>query len=207
MEQNSPEWHAIRCGKTTASRIADLMAKPRVQGEGMRANYCTQLAVERLTGRPMATYQNGIMEEAHEWEPKARAFYSFRTDNAVQQVAFVPHPTIEMAGCSPDGLVGKTGLVEFKCPIQNTHARAILRGGDGIDAKYIKQMQFQMACTGREWCDYVSYNDDMPEKLRGRIIRVKRDAAMIAEIEEAVRAFNLEVEAMCRALAEKIDAL
>jgi putative phage-type endonuclease len=195
IEQGSAEWFALRCGKVTASRIADLMAKPKEPGKGMRANYLTQLAVERVTGVPGKTYQNAVMEEAHEWEPKARAFYAFRNGAEVQQVAFIDHYNIPMAGCSPDGLVGAAGLVEFKCPIQTTHYNYLRRGADAVDSGYLKQIQFQMACDpSRKFCDFVSYNDDFPEHKRGLIIRVPRHDGMIAEIEEAVRVFQAEVE-------------
>lgn len=205
--QGTDEWHEKRRGKVTASRIADVMAKPRVPGEGMRANYCAQLVAERLTGRVMQTYQSAIMEEAHEWEPKARAFYSFRTGTDVEQVDFVDHLDIPMAGCSPDGftVVGgrRCGLVEFKCPIINTHMTMLLKGADGIESKYIKQMQFQMACTAMPWCDFVSYNDDLPERMKGIIIRVPRDAGMIGEIEAAVRSFQTEIDLRMSALVER----
>lgn len=190
-EQGSAEWFARRCGKVTASRIADMMAKPRVPGQGMRANYLIQLACERVTGIPAKTYQNNIMEEAHEWEPRARAWYALMSNNEVRLIDFIDHPNIEMSGCSPDGLVGEDGLVEFKCPIANTHF-ATLRNFS-VDAGYIKQVQFQMACSGRSWCDYVSYNEDFPGRLRGVIMRIHRDDEMIAEIESATRAFQLEV--------------
>lgn len=194
IEQGSPEWFALRCGKVTASRISDLMAKPKVPGQGMRANYLAQLACERATGIPGKTYQNAVMEEAHEWEPRARAYYTFRTGFAIDQVAFVDHATIPMAGCSPDGRVGKDGLVEIKCPIASTHYAYLRRGPDAIEGGYMKQIQFQMACDGRQWCDFVSYNEDFPESKRGLIIRVPRHGGIIAEIEDAVRAFQIEVD-------------
>jgi predicted phage-related endonuclease len=81
-----------------------------------------------------------------ETEPEARRAYEFFVDCDVQQVGFVPHPTINMAGASPDGLVGDDGLLELKCPNSATHIETLLSGE--IPDKYIKQMQFQMACTG-----------------------------------------------------------
>lgn len=201
VEQRSPEWYAKRCGKVTASRIADLMAKPKVPGKGMRANYLAQLVTERLTGVPAKTYQNGIMEEGTEWEPKARAAYVFRTDAVVSAVDFFDHPDIPLAGCSPDGFVGKDGLVEIKCPYASTHLRMLTK--EEIDSEYTKQMQWQMACTGRAWCDFVSYNDDMPPHLRLWIKRVPRDVTMIGEITAAVRSFQTEIDLTLSVLKEK----
>ena len=186
IEQGSPEWFLLRCGKVTASRIADLMAKPRVPGQGMRANYLAEIVAERLTGCPTKTYQNKVMEEGHEWEPKARAAYIFVTGNPVSKIPFIDHPDIPMAGVSPDGFVTTAGLLEIKCPYASTHQDMLIN--EVIPTDYVKQMQWQMACTSRDWCDFVSYNDDMPERMRLFIKRVARDNGMIAEMETAVRA-------------------
>ena len=201
IEQGSPEWFALRLGKVTASRIADVMAKPRVPGAGMRVNYMWQLAVERLTQQPMKTYQSKTMLEAHEWEPIARAAYVFRTDQPVKKVAFVDHQRIEMSGCSPDGLVGDDGLVEIKCPELTAHMDTLLR--DVIPGEYVKQMQFQMACTQRQWCDFVSFQADLPERMRVAIIRCKRDQGMIDEMENEVRKFHDDLTRSVEQLQEK----
>jgi putative phage-type endonuclease len=201
IEQGTPEWFALRCGKVTASRIADVMAKPREPGKGMRVNYMAQLLCERLTGIPAKTYSNDTMEEAHEWEPKARAYYAFHTDNTVRKVDFIDHIDMPMAGCSPDGLVGDDGGVEIKCPFVATHIDTLLNGK--IDSKYLKQIQWSMACTGRKWWHYVSYNDDLPERMRGCIIKVDRDPVMIGEITEAVRSFQLELDLKLSVLTER----
>jgi len=179
IQQGSPEWFAIRCGKVTASRMSDLMAKARTPGEGVRANYMAQIMLERMTGVPGKTYSNATMEEGSQWEPKARAAYTFMTGFEVTQAAFVDHPDIPLTGCSPDGLVGKDGVLEIKCPFPNTHFTTLVTGE--VPDKYMKQMQWALACTGRAWCDYVSYNDDMPEAMRLFIKRVPRSDTMIAE--------------------------
>jgi putative phage-type endonuclease len=202
VEQGSPEWFAMRCGKVTASRIADVMAKPREPGKGMRVNYMWQLVTERDTGLPMKTYQSKTMAEAHEWEPMARAAYTFRTDQEVEQVAFVDHPDIPMCGCSPDGLVGRDGLVEIKCPELTAHYDALIK--EAIPGEYFKQMQFQMACTGRRWCDYVSFNADLPERRRIKIIRVDRDSTAISVMEAEVRGFQTQIDLAMSALKEKL---
>ena len=201
IEQGSPEWFAMRCGKVTASRIADVMAKPREPGKGMRVNYMWQIVVERLTRQPMKTYQSKTMLEAHEWEPMARAAYTFHTDHEVEQVAFVDHIDIPQCGCSPDGLVGKEGLVEIKCPELTAHMDTMLK--DTIPSEYFKQMQFQMACTGRRWCDYVSFNADLPERMRKAIIRVDRDGTAISAMEAEVRHFQTQVDLALSACREK----
>jgi len=109
----------------------------------------------------------------------------------VKEVAFVPHPKIDQAGCSPDGLVGDDGLVEIKCPNTATHLETLL--GQAVPAKYMAQIQFQMACTGRTWVDFVSYDPRMPESMRLFIRRVERDDTHIHVLESEIAAFLLEM--------------
>jgi putative phage-type endonuclease len=193
IEQGSHEWLQERCGKVTASRIADVMAKRRDgQPSADRANYRAQLIAERLTGCVAQSFTNAAMIHGTETEPEARRAYEFFVDRDVQQVGFVPHPEIAMAGASPDGLVGSDGLLELKCPNTATHIETLLTGR--IADKYHKQMQFQMACTGRDWCDFASYDNRMPERMRLFVKRVARDASEITEIEEEVKAFLAEID-------------
>lgn len=192
LTQYSPAWFAIRAGRVTASRIADMMAKTKSGYSTSRANYAAQLIAERLTGEPAESYQNAAMKWGIDTEPHARAAYEFVTDATVTQVGFVEHPTIPMAGASPDGLVGEDGLFEAKCPLTSTHIETLL--GASVPSKYIGQMQFQMACAGRKWCDFVSFDPRMPEAMRLFVKRAPRDDAMIAEIEREVVSFLAEIE-------------
>lgn len=203
MIQGSDDWFACRRGKVTASRIADLMAKTRSGWGASRANYMAQLVAERLTGETQDSYTNTAMQWGVEKEPEARLAYEFRQGVEVVEVGFIDHPKIAMSGASPDGLVGNDGLVEIKCPNTATHIDTLL--SETIPDKYIKQMQWQMACTGGEWCDWVSYDPRMPESMRLYVRRVKRDDLMIKEIEDAVREFLSEVEDTETALRERYD--
>jgi putative phage-type endonuclease len=193
IEQRSPEWFAARAGRVTASRIADVMAKTAKGWGATRAAYHDQLVTERLTGLCEPGFSNAAMQWGTEQEPNARDCYAFGAGVSVVEEGFVPHPTIAMAGASPDGLVGDEGMVEIKCPNSGTHV-VTLRGGSIAD-KYMKQMQFQMACTGRRWCDFASYDPRLPVEMQLHVQRVARDDALIAEIEAAVVAFLAEVEA------------
>ena len=190
--QGTPEWLLERCGKVTASRIADLMARTKSGYSASRANYAAQIVAERLTGCVQPSFTNAAMIHGTETEPEARRAYEFFVDCDVQQTGFVPHPQIAMAGASPDGLVGDDGLLELKCPNVATHIETLLSGT--IPDKYMKQMQFQMACTGRTWCDFASYDNRLPEAMRLFVQRVPRDDEAIAEIEREVVAFLGEVD-------------
>lgn len=192
LEQRSPEWFAERCGKVTASRIADLMAKTKTGYSTSRANYRAQLVVERLTGTVEPSFCSPAMQHGIDTEAEAREAYRRHMLCTVDEIAFVHHPAIEMAGASPDGLIGDDGLVEIKCPITATHIDTLLNGD--VADKYAKQMQFQMACTGRTWCDFVSFDGRLPEAMRLFVQRVPRDDQQIAEIEAEVVSFLAEVE-------------
>ncbi len=201
MDQRTDEWFAARVGKATASKIADIMAKTKTGYSASRANYAAQLITERLTGKPTEGYSNAAMAWGTETEPQARAAYAWLTDNNVEECGFFDHPRIAMSGASPDGLIGAEGLLEIKCPNSATHI-ATLRG-DSIDGKYIKQMQWQMACTGRLWCDFASFDPRLPEPMQLHVKRVARDGAMISEMETEVAAFLGEVDEAVRELETK----
>jgi putative phage-type endonuclease len=191
--QGSAEWHQIRLGKATASRVADVVARTKSGYGASRSNYMAQLIAERLTGVPAESYVNAAMQHGTDTEPEARSAYEFYQGVTVEQVAFVPHPTIADAGCSPDGLVGGDGQVEIKCPQTAGHLETLL--GQAVPGKYETQMQFQMSCTGRKWCDFVSYDPRMPEHMRLFIMRVERDDRRIAELETEVAEFLQELAA------------
>jgi putative phage-type endonuclease len=189
--QGSAEWKQLRLGKVTASKVADVIAKTKSGYSASRANYMAQLIAERLTGVPSETYTNAAMQHGVDTEPEARDAYSFYQGVTVEQIAFVSHPKIDQAGASPDGLVGTDGLVELKCPSTATHLETLL--GQAVPSKYTAQMQFQMACTGRKYCDFVSYDPRMPEHMRMFVKRVQRDDKFINEIETEIAAFLLEM--------------
>jgi putative phage-type endonuclease len=191
IEQGTPEWFAQRLGKVTASRVADIMAKTKTGVAASRGNYLAQLVAERLTGQAADTFKSGAMQHGTETESMARMAYEAETGLIVTEVAMIQHPAIEMSGASPDGLVGEDGLVEIKCPNTSTHIATLM--ADKASSQYIPQMQWQMACTGRAWCDFVSFDPRMPEDMQLFIKRVPRDEALIAEYESEVVKFLAEV--------------
>jgi putative phage-type endonuclease len=196
--QGSPEWFAARLGRVTASRVADVIAKTKTGWGASRANYAAQLVAERLTGEVGDKFTNAAMQWGTDTEPHARAAYEFIHGHDVRLVGFVPHPSIEMAGASPDGLVGDDGLVEIKCPNTATHIETLL--GSSVPGKYIAQMQWQMACTGRAWCDFVSFDPRLPESMRLFVRHADRDNAYIASLEKMIVEFLGEVDDTIRRL-------
>ena len=192
MEQRSEAWFTARAGKVTASRIADMMAKTKTGWGASRKNYAAQLVAERLTGNVEQGYCNTAMQHGIDTEPLARAAYEQHALCKVEEIGFVDHPTIPLAGASPDGLIADDGLLEVKCPAVATHIDTLLDGK--VPDKYRLQMLWQMACTGRAYCDYASYCPSLPEPMQLWVKRIERDDAAIAEIEEHAAEFLAEVE-------------
>ena len=192
IEQGTDEWFAIRIGKVTASRVADVIAKTKSGYSASRDNYMAQLVCERLTGQKGESFTNAAMQHGTETEPLARLSYEVSQNVLVDQVGFVPHPSIKMAGASPDGLVGDNGLLEIKCPNTATHIETLL--SESVPTKYYTQMQFQLACTGREWCDFVSFDNRLPEELQLFVKRVPRDEMYIKLMEAEIVQFIAELD-------------
>lgn len=193
--QENDDWMLARVGSFTASRSSDLMAKTKTGPAASRGNLLTLLAVERLTGQPVETYSNAAMQRGLDLEAEARDAYSFQTGNIVQEVGYVPHPSIATAGCSPDGLIGDSGLVELKCPSSMAKHLDALRTGAHAQ-EYAWQLQHQLWVTGREWVDAVSYDPRFPEGLQLAIKRVNRDEKAIRDLHDAVVQADKEVMAM-----------
>jgi putative phage-type endonuclease len=192
MDQGSESWFQVRIGKVTASRVADVLAKTKTGYSATRDNYMAQLVCERLTGQKGESFTNAAMQHGTDTEPLARAAYEALKDVLVDEVGFVPHPSIIMAGASPDGLVGEDGLLEIKCPNTATHIETLL--SQSVPGKYFTQMQFQLSCTGRQWCDFVSFDNRLPEELQLFVKRVPRDNEFIKQMEDEVVKFLNELD-------------
>lgn len=189
MEQRSEEWFKARLGKVTGSQVSAVLAK---RDSATRANYLTELVVQRLTGEQQDFYMNESMLWGTDTEPQARMAYEAFKNVLVDELGFCDHPSIVNFGVSPDGLVGDDGLIEIKCPNSKTHIDTVL--SKKAPTKYIPQMMAQMACTGRKWCDFVSFDPRLPEDLQLFVVRVDRDDQYIANLEKEVSAFLAEVE-------------
>lgn len=203
IEQGSDAWKALRAGKVTASRVADVLSKIKSGESAGRKNYRMDLVAERLTGKPADSFTNSAMQWGTEQEPFARIAYETHKGLFVEQVPFVDHPTIEWFGCSPDGLVAEDGLLEIKCPNTTTHLEYLQDGKP--PSKYIPQMMAQMACTGRKWCDFASFDPRLPEDLELFVVRLNWDDAYIQEMEAEVKQFLNEVDATLSQLKRKLN--
>jgi len=200
IEQGSEAWKLLKVGKVSASRMADLLAKTKSGASASRAKYMAQLLCERMTGQPTEFFTTAAMQRGTEIEPIARAAYEAENLTSVEQIAWVEHPTIPFSGCSPDGLVGEHGLIEIKCKEIHNHLDSILN--DRIDPDHQAQMMWQMCVTGRQWCDYVCFDDRAPEGLQLFVKRLHRDEEKIKNMEDEVRTFLKDLENMIQKLNE-----
>lgn len=203
IEQRTDDWFTARLGKVTASSLHKVLARTKTGYGADRANYLTQLVLERVTNSKAEGYVNAEMQWGIDQEPFARAAYEAHTGVLVDEIGFMPHPTIEMSGASPDGLVGDSGMVEIKCPSSKTALECWL-SDNPVENKYFAQMQWQMACAGRDWCDYVVFDPRMPQKAQLFIYRVTRANEWLADAEKEVVKFLAEVDAKVAALRKII---
>lgn len=190
-EQRTPEWFEARLGRPTASKFGDIVARTRSGYSASRKNYRAELVIQRLTHEIPENYQNSAMEWGVENEPVAKLHYELSTGNTVEDTSLWLHDEIE-AGASPDGLIGKDGCLEIKCPNTATHLETLRTGK--VPRQYFSQVQGQMWITGRKWCDFVSFDPRLPVNAQLFIVRVERDEVYIKDLEQEVIEFLKEVE-------------
>lgn len=196
--QGTDEWRAARVGSLGASQIHEATARIKSGWGASRANVMAAMIAERLTGVAADGFMSTAMQHGMDFEPEARAAYAFYHGMDVETVGIFTHPKIAGTHASPDGWVKPHGLIEIKCPNTATHIDTLL--ALSIPEKYVKQMQWQMACSETQWCDFVSYDPRMPENMRLFVRRVPRNAEMIANLEKDVVEFMAELE-------QRLDAL
>jgi len=201
-EHGSAEWLRARCGIVTASRCGDMLAVTKKGTEAAgRRNYRAELLAEIMTGRAAQHYVTREMEWGIEQEQYARAAYEVKADVMVETCGFVLHGSVDRFGCSPDGLVCDQGLVQIKCPNTSTHLDWMREGV--IPLEHGPQMLAEMACTGRQWNDFVSFDPRLPPHLQLFVRRYYREDPLIAALESEVKKFNAELDALIAELPAK----
>lgn len=206
IEQGSADWHQMRCGCCTSSRLNDALAKlkdPKKESAA-RANYRKELAIERLTGNTYTHYVSPYMEWGTENEPLARTEYELFTGLEVTPIGLALHDRIKYFSASTDGLVGTDGMLEIKCLTSINHLDILVSGE--IPEEYHWQMLGGMACTGREWCDFVSFDPRMPDDLKLFVKRFPRDDKLLRGMEADVEQFLKEVDELLAKLKEQRKA-
>lgn len=192
-EQRSDEWYANRCGQLGASQISKALAKGKSGAESStRRNLIAELVSMRLTGVAPEGFTSAAIQWGIDNEPIARSAYEVKHGVFVDQIGWVPHPSIEWTGCSPDGLIGDDGLTEIKCPNTATHIDYLLSGK--VPSEYQLQMLWQMEVTDRKWCDFVSFDPRLPEDLQLFVIRYQREDERLIEVRDDVIKFLKEVK-------------
>lgn len=212
VDQNSVDWLQMRCGCPTASHAYDITAKAKRQKEGdppkylaCRSNYKKSKVREWLTGLSADGYVSPYMERGLEVEPLARAAYEMQTGCDVEKGGIFIHDKITKFMASPDGRIGDDGLLEVKYLTGSTteaNHLDLLEGAE-IPEEYKLQMTAQMACSGRQWVDFVSYDPDMPKHLQLFVKRFPRDPVRIEKMEREVVQFLTEVIELLKKLEAK----
>lgn len=193
-DQRSAAWRAARCGRLTASRAKDILAKIKSNtGESAaRRDYRLQLATERVTKEPQDNdFVNADMQRGIELESAAFAAYEAVTGQLLDRCGFVAHNEL-LIGCSPDGVVEDfTGVVELKVPRSATHLRYLRSGG--VPAEHAAQITHTLWVTGAEYCDFLSYDPRFPTPLQTYYVRVLRNEAALAAYATQAMTFLDEV--------------
>ena len=197
IQQGTPEWYRIRAGLATASQFKTVKASGKAGGDSVtRRKYMLQLAGEIITGEPMESFSNGHMERGKRMEAEARAYYAFQHDEEPELIGFA-RDTEKGCGCSPDSLLGKTGLLEIKTHLPHILAEMILSGKPPSTHK--AQVQGQLHVTDREFVDLLCYWPKFPPFD----VRWYRDEPYIRQLAADIAAFNEEL----LATVEKIKRL
>lgn len=203
--QRDAAWFAARAGRATASRFKHVIAKLKNgQPAAARGDYLMEVVTERLTGTPSQHFTTTAMQWGTDLEDIAKSAYAEYIRVGVDETGFWSHDEL-MAGASPDGLVNWDGLVEIKCPFNSTVHVGTWR--DGMPPEHMAQIQGQLWITGRDWCDFVSFDSRMPGALRLYVERIQRDDAYIASLEAEVRSFLADVDAMVASLLSKSQSI
>ena len=204
VEQGTPEWLQARTGLLTGSRASDAIGVLKSGKESAaRRDYRIQLVSERLTGRPQEdTFVNAAMQHGTDTEPAARGAYEAITGQLIRQTGFIQRPDV-LAGCSLDGHVGSLeGILELKCPKTATHLGYLLRPHE-LPKRYIPQVTHNLWVTGATWCDFVSFDDRLPEPMQLFAVRVRAEELGVETYAEKALAFLAEVDAELAKLQEQ----
>ncbi len=164
MEQRSDEWFAIKKGKASASRAQAIGNG----GKGLE-NYVIEIMAEYYSIAERENYINEHMQRGIELEPIAKQVYELEHDCEVREIGFAEYN--EYIGCSPDGLVGKDGMIEIKCPCDRIYLGILIN--EKIDSGYVWQCQMNMLILKRKWCDLIFYNPNFKKSMY--IKRLKAD--------------------------------
>lgn len=204
--QRSEAWFASRLGRLSGSRAKDILATIKSGEAAARRDYRMELVCERLTGQRLDEdgFVSKEMQRGIDKEPDAIAAYEVLTGNAVHSTGFLSCDDV-LAGCSLDGHVdGFVGIIEVKVPKTATHLRYLRTRA--LPAEHAAQVVHGLWVSGAKWCDFVSFDDRLPEPLQLCVIRVDRDEAAIADYEAKALAFLAEVDAECEELRRMVAA-
>lgn len=178
IEQGSQEWLRMRLGVATASNFDKIITSTGVESKTLK-DYAFELASDSLLTEPEASFQSEAMIRGNELEEEARSYYSFVTDNKVEEVTFIKKGNI---GYSPDGLIGDNGLIEIKCPLKKNHLKYLI--DNKLPTKYKAQVQGGLYISEREYCDFISYHPLFKDEKKMLVIRVKRDEEFIKKLSD-----------------------
>jgi hypothetical protein len=184
VERQREEWLRKRLGKITCSQFGLLMSSGRAKDEVFSQTglaYLRRIVAERLGS--WYSISARAMDHGNEYEPVAAKEYAFRYSVHLDNEPFKYFAYNDDIGGTPDGLVGTDGCIEIKCPFDpSVHVNTLLTRE--VPKDYEWQVVGHLLVTGRDWCDFISFDPRMDCKEKLCVIRVERSEARIAELKK-----------------------
>lgn len=202
IEQGTDEWLAERAGRITASRFKDVIGVNK-SGKFLKArdDYMMELAFERLSGVPKHSVSSQAMQWGTEAEPIARESYELSTGLFVDETGLIVHPSYGFIGGSPDGLVDDDGIIEIKSPHdEKVHIKTWL---EGMPEQHMPQVQGNLMVTGRQWCDFISFDPRQAKSYQLYVQRIERDDEYIHDLLNSLINFEQELQFMIEKITDR----
>ena len=199
------EWMLMRRGKITGSNFPKLLGKGRTKGQEFTQSgltYLRSVAAERLGSWTFEASARSL-EWGNKWEPIGLEEYEKRYGQALQVGQFAFCEFNDWIGSTPDGLVGHDGCVELKCPVTPTvHMNTLITGE--IPSEYLWQCHGHLLCSGRAWCDFVSFDPRMQADCQMIRIRLERDGDSMKRLRDRLKLAAETVAEMVKAAKRQL---
>jgi hypothetical protein len=197
----SSSWLPARVGVLTGSVFGKAIAKTKDgKWAASRKDLLFEKLAERLTGVAADHFVTPAMQWGLDHEAGAKGLIEASQGIFVDKAGFCLHPTIEFFGATPDGFIDTDGVLEIKCPTTKTHLTYLCN--KKVPSEYVPQMLAELACAGRRWALFASYDPRMPPAQQLFLTRFEPTADAIAECEEQAKEFLKELETMFRQITE-----
>lgn len=215
-EAEEQEWRRKRLGKLSGSISGDLVKQTKDKKGYQLSNSETakkllyRIAWERFLssesdGINRLSFNSKPTDHGREYEEEAiKKYEEIKGIKAIDnKFNFISHN--DFFGGTPDAFVGDHGFLEVKCPWNGGNHIYSLLEETVYDQKYFMQIQSYFLITGRLWCDFITYDPDLPEGLNISILRIERDENIIEAIQQVIDLAIEKVREIMEQIKEKLN--